>query len=41
MPAPMQHRYTADVGDYGKYGLLRAIAGVHPATPSRLALGVV
>jgi len=37
----MQHRYTADVGDYGKYGLLRAIAGVHPATPSRLALGVV
>lgn len=37
----MQDRYTADVGDFGKYGLLRAIAGVHPAGLPRLALGVV
>lgn len=24
----MQHRYVGDVGDYGKYGLLRALAGI-------------
>lgn len=37
----MQNRYTADVGDFGKYGLLRAITGVHPAGLPRLSLGVV
>lgn len=37
----MQDRYTADVGDFGKYGLLRAVAGLHPATDPRLSLGVV
>lgn len=37
----MQDRYTADVGDFGKYGLLRAITGVHPAGLPRLSLGVV
>lgn len=37
----MQDRYTADVGDYGKYGLLRAIAGLYPRTERQLSLGVV
>jgi len=37
----MQDRYTADVGDFGKYGLLRAITGMHPAGLPRLSLGVV
>lgn len=23
----MQHRYTADVGDFGKFGLLNALSG--------------
>ena len=25
--APMQDRYVGDVGDYGKYGLLRSLCG--------------
>ena len=33
----MQNRYTGDVGDFGKYGLLRALAGREDA---RLRLGV-
>ena len=37
----MQHRYTADVGDFGKYGLLRSLSGLHPADDSpRLTLGI-
>lgn len=35
----MQNRYFGDVGDFGKYGLLRALCGVD--TASRPALGIV
>jgi hypothetical protein len=35
----MQDRYTGDVGDFGKYGLLRALCGMRQS-PS-LRLGVV
>jgi hypothetical protein len=35
----VQDRYTSDVGDFGKYGLLRALCGMHD-DPS-LRLGVV
>jgi len=35
----MQHRYLGDVGDFGKYGLLRALCGKPPETV--LKLGVV
>ena len=35
----MQDRYTGDVGDFGKYGLLRALCGMHNA--QSLRLGVV
>jgi len=36
----MQDRYTGDVGDFGKYGMLRALTGVHP--PGQVnRLGVV
>lgn len=34
----MQDRYTGDVGDFGKYGLLRALCGTHDSP--RLRLGV-
>ena len=39
----MQDRFVGDVGDFGKYGLLRALMGIHPALPEddRLSLGVV
>ena len=37
----MQDRYTGDVGDFGKYGLLRALAGVHPREDPPLQLGIV
>ena len=39
----MQDRFVGDVGDFGKYGLLRALTGIHPALPEvdRLSLGVV
>lgn len=37
----MQDRYTADVGDFGKYGLLRALSGYRPAAAPTLRLGVV
>ena len=33
----MQNRYAGDVGDFGKYGLLRCLCG----EPPRLSLGVV
>ena len=35
----MQHRYFGDVGDYGKYGLLRVLCGLTESP--RLRLGVV
>lgn len=35
----MQHRYFGDVGDFGKYGLLRALCGLNGEP--RLSLGVV
>ena len=38
----MQNRYAADVGDFGKFGLLRALAGVTgPGGGPRLSVGVV
>ena len=39
----MQDRFVGDIGDFGKYGLLRALTGIHPALPpeDRLSLGVV
>ena len=36
----MQDKYTADAGDFGKYGLLRALTG-HPRQKDCLKLGVV
>ncbi len=36
----MQNRYFGDVGDYGKYGLLRKLCGVTTEGPA-LSLGVV
>lgn len=39
----MQDRYTGDVGDFGKYGLLRHLTGQReaPASPDAMRLGVV
>jgi len=37
----MQTRYIGDVGDFGKYGLLRALIGEFPAESAKLLLGVV
>ena len=38
----MQNRYVADVGDFGKFGLLRALAGVVDSSNGpRLSVGVV
>ena len=37
----MQHHFVGDVGDFGKYGLLRALTGEWPASEPRLTLGVV
>ena len=37
----MQDQYVADVGDFGKYGLLRALIGLFPVGIPRLQLGVV
>lgn len=36
----MQNRYFGDVGDFGKYGLLRALCGIHPAAEPSLSLGI-
>jgi hypothetical protein len=36
----MQNRYTGDVGDFGKYGLLRALCRADDSSPA-LTLGVV
>ena len=39
----MQDRFVGDIGDFGKYGLLRALTGLWPPLPpkDRLSLGVV
>lgn len=37
----MQDKYVGDVGDFGKYGLLRALAGIEPPDEPRYCLGVV
>jgi len=37
----MQDQYAADVGDFGKYGLLRTLTGMFPVATPRLRLGVV
>ena len=38
----MQNRYTADLGDFGKYGLLKALCQSHGEDEERnLRLGVV
>lgn len=37
----MQDRYTGDVGDYGKYGLLRQLCGLRDQDADPLRLGVV
>ena len=40
--ARMQDRYTGDVGDFGKYGLLRQLCGLHDSEAAQpLKLGVV
>lgn len=37
----MQDRYTGDVGDFGKYGLLRHLSGLRDNNAEQLRLGVV
>ena len=37
----MQDRYTGDVGDFGKYGLLRWLCGLREPGPHGLRLGVI
>ena len=37
----MQDRYTGDIGDYGKYGLLRQLCGLRDDNAEPLPLGVV
>ena len=39
----MQNQFVGDIGDFGKYGLLRALTGLWPPLPpeDRLSLGVV
>lgn len=37
----MQDRYTGDVGDFGKYGLLRQLCGLRDGDVDQLKLGVV
>ncbi len=37
----MQNRFVGDIGDFGKYGLLRALTGIYPEEEPRLSLGVV
>jgi len=39
--ARMQDRYTGDVGDFGKYGLLRQLCGLRDSEAAQLKLGVV
>ena len=37
----MQDRFVGDIGDFGKYGQLRALTGIWPEAEPRLSLGVV
>lgn len=37
----MQDRYTGDVGDFGKYGLLRWLCGLRDEADGRLRLGLI
>ena len=37
----MRDRFIGDIGDFSKYGLLRALAGVHPQEAPELSLGIV
>ena len=37
----MQNKYVGDVGDFGKYGLLRALTGHNPKENQKFSLGVV
>ena len=37
----MQDRFVGDIGDFGKYGLLRVLTGTYPEAEPRLSLGVV
>ena len=37
----MQDRYTGDVGDFGKYGMLRRLCGLRDEDADPLKLGVV
>lgn len=37
----MQDRFVGDIGDFGKYGLLRAICGIAPRAEPKRSLGVV
>ena len=37
----MQDRFVGDIGDFGKYGLLRTISGIAPSAAPRRSLGVV
>ena len=37
----MQNRYVSDLGDFGKYGLLRALCRSNDSRSPELSLGVV
>ncbi|MXV81286.1 MAG: hypothetical protein F4X58_06270 [Chloroflexi bacterium] len=37
----MRNRFVGDVGDFGKYGLLRALCGINPPDEPRLSLAVI
>ena len=36
----MQDRFVGDIGDFGKYGLLRAICGIAPRAEPKRSLGL-
>lgn len=37
----MRDDFVGNIGDYGKYGLMRALTGVYPPQESRLSLGII
>ena len=37
----MQDKYVGDIGDFGKYGLLRTLSGIEPEAEPRYRLGIV
>jgi hypothetical protein len=37
----MQNRYVGDVGDFGKYGLLKSLCTANRTNSSNLTLGVI